>query len=227
LTAPPEHRSREREPGGQEGDVVQGSSVAVRIVKVMSIVAVAMGCASALSADGPIDRTSTARTDYFQVVVPHGQGWELVVDAGEGTVSCIGNVQPGVGAEIQLMRNWVRGSGLLVGARAVADDFRSKEVVIMNLQGVAPGIYELENVVKGEVELGEKIFYSMTFTQRFRREGLAIDGSLYLFFPENFLASRKFFSVLFKDVYSTASPARALSPQDLEQVLRSFEVLPN
>jgi hypothetical protein len=193
----------------------------------MSIVAVAMGYASALSADGPIDRTSTARTDYFQVVVPHGQGWQLVVDAREGTVSCIGNVQPGVGAEIQVMRNRVQGKGLLVGPRAVADDFRSRELVIMNLEGVAPGMYELENVENGEVELGEKTFYSMTFTQRFRREGLAIDGSLYLFFPEDFLASRRFYAILFKDVYSTAGAARALSPEDLETVLRSFEVLPN
>jgi hypothetical protein len=138
------------------------------------------------------------------------------------------------GIEINVQLNWVNpgipGVPEPLTADYIAEDYSEYELDAMKWQ-VLMQDYELENVNKGTIEVGDKTFYYMTFLQIVNEEKagmpIMVDGCLYLYFPEDFSDSRIFFTITVKDRYLRDKPRTPMTEAELHGFLANFSPLPS
>jgi len=127
---------------------------------------------------------------HYTFTAPADQGWQIERAGGNfESVVLTNKVGPTV-FQMKFMRNLVPHPLRAQSARFVADDFRGLEERIMIEQGVNRGLYQLNNLVKGERTLGDRTFYTMTYetvAARMQSAGLyqTQSAALYLLFPKS------------------------------------------
>jgi hypothetical protein len=82
--------------------------------------------------------------------------------------------------------------------RWIADSYRRAEESNMIAQGVMQGMYQLKDVAKSEMDIHEKHFYTMTYTQYF--DSHIGHGYLFLHFPSAFQEKKIFYVFLFSEI---------------------------
>jgi tetratricopeptide (TPR) repeat protein len=171
------------------------------------------------------------QTETFSVQTPNGAGWIGKQVAPNRVLFTSERWRQVVEINVQL--NWVNpgipGVPEPLTADYIAEDYSEYELEAM-LQEVLRQDYELENVNKGTIEIGDKTFYYMTFLQIVNEEKagvpLILDGCLYLYFPEDFSDSRIFFTITVKDRYLRDQPRTPMTEAELHGFLANFSPLP-
>lgn len=85
--------------------------------------------------------------------------------------------------QLTFRENFVSGQfAQMATAKEIADDYRKQENQNMIELGVKSGMYEIESLKTGQEQVGDKLFYTMTYTTR--ADGVLQYAQLYLYFPE-------------------------------------------
>ena len=152
----------------------------------MSIAGVVL-LASCASIETPITRNNSQITfPHYSIVVPPDR-WHLIRPNENAEVAVVTTkLDLGLGEPATYRMQFARNEVLHEvprswSARQVADSFRNMERQIMIEQGVRKGQYKLSDVVMGEESVGDKKFYTMTYTTSDGHVNQS--ASLYLYFP--------------------------------------------
>jgi hypothetical protein len=85
--------------------------------------------------------------------------------------------------QFTFQENFVSGPlAQIATAREIADDYRKQEHQNMIELGVKSGMYEIEALNTGQEQVGDKLFYTMSYTTK--AHGMVQYAQLYLYFPE-------------------------------------------
>ena len=140
-------------------------------------------------------------TPLYSITVPPGLGWYQNMDESDSDQLFF---EKTVASDVYVMSistNDVADESMVSwSAKQVADEYRNGEQKDMVMMGVNTGQYELTDIVMGEEKVGDKQFYTMTYTTK--GAGIEQRASLYLYFPLE-LGSTRFIVAL----YSEAGPA--------------------
>lgn len=160
----------------------------------------------------------------YEVMAPSDGIW--VSETGDDDQLVLARGWPDDGSRVDLSPNWVAQPWDGITAEAVADHYRAWE--LEGLLGSVTTAYELTNIEQGEHVIGERLFYSMSYTTVFNEEEvgqkLTIDAVLYLYFPEEFAETYVFYRLLFSDTYVPGQNHMPLTQADIDAVLASFVV---
>jgi hypothetical protein len=130
---------------------------------------------------------SLVQMPHYTFTAPADQGWQMERGAQhEEEVILTKEVGPIV-VRMAFLMILVPDSMRSRAAEVVADDFRELEERGMLEQGVQPGLYQLNNLVKGERTLGDRVFYTMTCETVGTSPGRyqSQSAALYLLFPKS------------------------------------------
>ena len=124
---------------------------------------------------------------HYSFVVPSDQEWYLLRTDEKMELAVVTKKLPPFMFEIRMMRNVILDEKVKTwSAEAVADHYRFQEMWGMMTLGVNKGLYNLRDVViQGEEVIGNKKFYTMTYTTVFKKQrGMEQRAALYLYFPK-------------------------------------------
>jgi hypothetical protein len=168
----------------------------------------------------------------YTVMVPSDDEWSLAIDKDKGIL------------EIEKIKKWwtgkILGSTLIkviknkvlpeekwtMPEEQVADDYRNTEEDIMK-QAAQRGEYNLKEVKKISVSIGDKKLYTMSY--RITKGSLlsgppkAVEAILYLYFPPGFKETHTFYGFLISESYEQGS----FVTKDLDQIypiIKSFQL---
>lgn len=161
----------------------------------------------------------------YTVDSPDGQGWQ-VVQHPEQDVAELRHAQgsPPTGRTTMIYivpHDTTRAYGGKHSERWLADDVRRQEESSMIALGVEPGLYDLQDVKKTDIEIAGKACYAMTYTQVL--DGMIAKGYAVIYFPPDFAAS----GILYKFVGSQMGRKRDMKNVDweaFEAVIASFRL---
>ena len=144
---------------------------------------------------------------YFSVIGPPGDGWLVNKQKDERKVEFQKhNISQSAGfinesTLIHVIQNWVADEKLKrLSEEEIADDFRGKEEAGMIVRGVMMGKYELADVKKDKIIIGDKKLYFMSYKisgvgKPVPRKWMG-EAVLYLFFPPDFKEKYLFYCFL-------------------------------
>ena len=123
---------------------------------------------------------------HYTFVVPPDQEWYLLRPDEKMEVAVVTKKLPPFMFEIRMMRNVILDEEMKTfSAKAVADHYRFQEIWGMVTLGVNKGLYDLRDVVQGEEVIGNKKFYTMTYTTVSNKlKGMEQRAALYLYFSK-------------------------------------------
>jgi len=148
---------------------------------------------------------------HYSVIGPPGDGWFINIQKDQRKVEFQKrNVSQSTGfinesTLIHVIQNWVADEKLKrLSEEEVADDFRIKEEVGMLIRGVGMGKYELADVKKDKIIIGDKKLYFMGYKtsgvgKPVPRKWIS-EAVLYLFFPADFKERHFFYCFLIQQV---------------------------
>ena len=143
-----------------------------------SLVFLALTCIEATSAG------ELFKFEHFSYSIPENDVWKSL-PANPNHNVYVANVDK-VTYQITLLENVFLGSSSINRtAQSVADDYRENEKQGMLEMGVKKGLYELHDLTMGEKKVGDKLFYTMTYTTS-AHSGLMSNyetAKLFLYFP--------------------------------------------
>lgn len=153
----------------------------VRRLLLLSILVSLVGCAIPSI---EITRTNNhILTPHYSVTIPPDCGWYQNKDINDPDLLDLEKIIPPNVYMMRFLINWVVDESMKSWtAKQVANDYREGEQANMIMMGVMSGQYELKDVIMGEEKVGDKKFFTMTYT--------TISGeikgraSLYLYFPK-------------------------------------------
>ena len=202
----------------------QSGSLLVTITVVLCLGVAAIASVDSQAKSPPRE---VAKVKSFSVMVPEGSGWQVSIDKKEHSITF--QNQAGPRCEITMFRTPVehRDPSVTLTADMVADNYRDYEMGLMEIWGVMPGEYQLENVERGTTQVENRKFYFMRFRQVMNEEMVGepvnVDGHLYLYFPPRFPEPAYFYIILFKDFYLRPDETPGLDEGQIAEVLASFE----
>jgi len=148
---------------------------------------------------------------HFSVIGPPGDGWSVNIQKDQRKIEFEKrNVSQSTGfinesILIHVFRNGVTDEKIKrLTEEEVADDFRGKEEVGMLMRGVMMGKYELSDVKKDTIIIGDRKLYFMSyrtsgFGKPVPRKWIS-EATLYLFFPADFKEKHFFYCFLIQQV---------------------------
>jgi hypothetical protein len=185
-----------------------------------AIIILLAGCAPAA-----IEVTGTnnhIQTPNYSIVVPPDQGWHQIKEEGDSDLAYFKKSETHNDYIMRFSTNWIARGGMSSWtAKQVADDYRAAEYTNMLVKGVMAGKYLLSNVVKGEEKVGNKHFYTMTYTTT--GDGVEQNASVYLYFPVKRGVTR-FLVALYSESYPLKKAKRKSYKHDFLQTLNSLKM---
>lgn len=169
---------------------------------------------------------------HYSIVAPSDHGWYLVPCQEDESLECVslelrhGPPEEGT-VRIRFMKIDILSDRLKpMSSKEVAEDYRNHEEQIMTEEGVNRGLYRLNDVEMGVDEVGEKKYYTMSYTTSARTKNQK--AALYLYFPRD--KDHRFFILAhFSDMLPRGgAPAGSLFDafrEDFLQVLKSLSVV--
>lgn len=170
----------------------------------------------------------------YTVSVPPGEEWVVTIDQNRGTLDAekpkiwwtgrtLGNTLISVFQNKLLPEEkWS------MSEEQVADDYRNTEEQIMR-EAAQRGEYNLEEVKRTFLQIGDKKLYSMSYKSATKGSWLItgppkdVEAVLYLYFPQNYKVTHTFYGFLISESYERG----ALVMKDLDQiypVINSFQL---
>ena len=174
-----------------------------------------------------IDVTSAAERfnfEHFSISIPENDVWKTL-PANPNQNVYVASIDK-VNYQITLLENVFTGSSSVNNtAQSIADDYRENEKQGMIELGVKRGLYELFNVTMGESMVGDKLFYTMTYTTKASSGFKSIfeSAELYLYFPnKNYV--QEFFVAHYAESASKQKKLTLKMEPDFLDLLESLSV---
>ena len=189
----------------------------------------------------PVDMVS------YTVNFPPGDDWQIRQEKGlkkvtftrdkSSTGSDLLGVLAGGSPEgstvIEIYENQIVSDTFNLAEKDAAEDFMNGELKFMKKNGVKSGMYDLNEVIKTDTVINDKKFYCMKYELSKIRNtwgaSFSSENILALYFPVNYLETRRFYVFLINDFSNSVAIGRDAG--QLYPVLAGFklktEVLPN
>jgi hypothetical protein len=137
-----------------------------------------LAAATAVACESP----ATVEFRQFSFLMPAPGPWVLDQAASDETTSVFVINRGKANYRITMLESFIADEAMLaLPASQVADDFRNAELDNMKARGVRPGLYKLKKVAMGEKTIGDKRFYTMTYSTKSKVHYES--ARLYVYFP--------------------------------------------
>jgi len=177
-----------------------------------------------LSTSGSASAEGRLNFEHFSFDTPENEAWTILA-LQPLKVTYVASMNK-VNYRITLFENHIEGwSSMNRTAQSIADDFRAHEKQGMVEMGVKQGLYELHDLVMGEMMVGDNLFYTMAYTTKARSGFKSVfeSAKLYLYFPnENYV--EEFFVVHYSESASKRKRLGFTMEPDLLKLLGSLSV---
>lgn len=157
----------------------------------------------------------------YTVAVPPGDEWVLQTDEGRTSVEFLREEMKGHSTLIKVLLNIPTRWRNFLSEEELADDVRSREEKDMIERGVKTGEYKLEEVKKGNADIGGKQLYTMSY--RTVKENKAAENVLYVYFPPEFREDRIFYEFLISQAYIQDASGGVQTTPDMKLVYPVIE----
>jgi len=179
----------------------------------------------ALSFAGTISADERFNFEHFSFAIPENDAW-MMLTTNPNQVAFIASVNK-THYRMTLLENIYEGRSIVSRtAQSVADDFREHEKQGMIELGVNQGLYELHDLTMGETMVGDKLFYTMTYTTEARSgfKSAYESAMLYLYFPnENYV--EEFFLAHYTESASKRKRLNLAMESDFLRLLKSVSII--
>lgn len=171
---------------------------------------------------GNTQQGNSIRTPNYSIIVPPNTGWRQSSDGDRPEVLFFKKAAPPNTYIMRFSTNSLVGENpTTLTGKQVADEYRTGEKVNMIMSGVMTGQYELKDVVMGEAMVGEKLFYTMTYTTI--ADELEQRAYLYLHFPVE-QGFSEFLVALYSESYPVNGDHRESFMSDFIESLKTLEM---
>ena len=164
------------------------------------------------------------KMDAYTVETPSGKGWKVNKHEAPQVVEIAKRLKPGEGATAMMIvvvpQSIVGMYGTVHSEQWLGDDIRLREQANMIAMGVMPGMYELQDVKKFNIRIGDKAGYAMRYDQVFPFE--QTHGYLFVYFPADFEEHGTFYKFVCSLV-GTDGASEDLDLKDFYAVVDSLE----
>ena len=177
------------------------------------------------------DKKRTVDVSSYLVNVPAGD-WNVKINSRRGEVQFFKQPKSVGGGKlpitmIQVSYNWVAKEEMWhLSADEIADAYRDDEIGDMFVNGVLMGNYSLHDTKKDTIILDEKKLYTLSYTQtggKFFGEDKINECILYMYFPQNFKETHRFYLFLI-NVVNKRDKQAATDLTPILSIIKSFRL---
>lgn len=220
----------------------------VTVLLCVILLTILYSCGGGLpSGSDHINRNTPVDMVSYTVNYPAGDDWQIRKEKGikkvtftrdkSSTGSDLLGVLAGGSPEgstvIEIYENQIVSDTFKLAEKDAAEDFMNGELKYMKKNGVRQGMYDLDEVTKTDTVINDKKFYCMKYELSKIKNtwgaSFASDNILALYFPVNYLETRRFYVFLINDFSNSIAIGRDAG--QLYPVLAGFnlktEVLSN
>ncbi len=214
---------------------------AVSILICVIFLSILYSCGGGLpSGSDHVNRNISVDMVSYTVNYPAGDDWQIRQEKGlkkvtftrdkSSTGSDLLGVLAGGSPEgstvIEIYENQIVSDTFNLAEKDAAEDFMNGELKYMKKNGVRQGMYDLDKVTKSDTVINEKKFYCLKYELSKIKNtwgaSFASDNILSLYFPVNYLETRRFYVFLINDFSNSIAIGRDAG--QLYPVLAGFKL---